>query len=158
MLKPLQQFICDECGEIIEDLDSGFVEWIKDSESVYGFRIVHNTKASPYHTRTGCFKYTDYKGRSDIPLKHYMRLAHQELYALLDIGDALDPHNTFKTKVKDFREYIDFAKRITIPYYEEARLYLNEALSDGHLDPGTNVIALYKEDTLKNIVENYTDQ
>lgn len=158
MLRPLQQFICDECGQTIENLEDGFVEWINDEESVRGFRIVHNTRQSPYQTRTGCFKYTDYKGRSDIPLSHYMRLAHQELYILLDIGDAVDPNNTFKTRVKNFREYVDFAKRITIPYYEEARFYLNDALSEGYLDPGINPIALYKEETLLNIVEEYSDK
>lgn len=157
MLKPLEQFICDECGEVIEDPKDGFVEWVYDGKAAYGFRIVHVRSVSPYKNVTGCFKYTDYKGRSDVPLSDYLRTKHQKLYSLLDIGDILDPDGLFKIRIADFREYVDFARRITIPYYEEARLYLNQAIGDGFLDPGGNEVRLYMEDVLKSVVEEYSE-
>lgn len=43
MLKPLEQYICDNCGGLIENIKDGWLEWIVDNgrDPMYGFRIVH---------------------------------------------------------------------------------------------------------------------
>lgn len=53
MLIPLKQFICDECGEIINSPGEGYVEWEEgiDQDGQFfakGFRIVHHLPKSPY--------------------------------------------------------------------------------------------------------------
>ena len=44
-LRPLEQFICDECGELIEKLEDGWLEWIDDCK---------NPIHSPYRSNPLC--------------------------------------------------------------------------------------------------------
>ena len=52
MLKPLEQFICDECGQVINSPKEGYVERESGTDAngkmfARGFRIVHAAYASP---------------------------------------------------------------------------------------------------------------
>ena len=51
MIKPLEQFYCDECGQLIKEIRDGWVEWIDEEvngkKHSYGFRIVHHNSCSP---------------------------------------------------------------------------------------------------------------
>lgn len=158
MMEPLKQFICDECGEIIEIPEEGFVEWTREmvAGKLYtsGFRIVHNKFYSPYkQTRAhGCYKYNDHPGRSDTHLEHLLEMPQQYLLSFLDLGQFHDIDGN-SCSIKDFREYADFARRLTVPYYEEARLYFDDAMSDGYSE--CNPYLIFKEDTLKRMIEEY---
>jgi hypothetical protein len=48
-LKPLEEFLCDSCGEVIRTLAEGWLEWLEDPASLkdYDFRIVHHSLSSP---------------------------------------------------------------------------------------------------------------
>ena len=72
-LKPLQQWLCDECGEVIEEPAHGYLEWLQDdSHKAYGFRIVHHAPRSPRRPSGGdCYRYTDHYGRSSSDLMVY---------------------------------------------------------------------------------------
>ena len=89
-------------------------------------------------------------------MEHYLKNAHQEMFSLLDIGEFHDPSGSFICGISDFREFVEFFRRLTIPYYEEARLYFSQALEDGIISTDMNVILLYSEDILKDIVEKYS--
>jgi hypothetical protein len=53
-LKPLEQFICDECGGLIKKVEDGWLEWINPpNKPVHGFRIVHNAASSPGVVQAG---------------------------------------------------------------------------------------------------------
>jgi hypothetical protein len=41
-LKQLEQWICDECGGLINCADDVYVEWLGSDEGHHAFRIVHN--------------------------------------------------------------------------------------------------------------------
>ncbi len=42
-LEPLRQFVCDKCGEVIETVEDGWLEWFDNYETpAQGFRIVHS--------------------------------------------------------------------------------------------------------------------
>ncbi len=157
-LKPLEQFICDKCGEIINKPEEGWIEWISeinnDDYKVYGFKIVHHSLHSPLK-RGGCYHYTNHSGRSDSHLNHFLENCIIQLLSFLDQGPYLSPE--YKgPRVKDMREFVKLTRRLTIPYYEEARLYFGEAESDGVFD-GANPISFYLPDTLEYIVETYSD-
>jgi hypothetical protein len=50
-LRPLEQWICDTCGEVIDSPSAGYVEWLSGMErgSYRSYRIVHQFAHSPRH-------------------------------------------------------------------------------------------------------------
>ena len=78
-----------------------------------------------------------------------------QLLHFVDVGEHHEPD--FKgPHVKDLREWTELARRLTIPYYEQARLYWHPAHDDGYFD-GANEILIYTERFLKELVEKYGD-
>lgn len=76
-----------------------------------------------------------------------------ELLQFIDIGayhelDFAGPH------VNDLREWSELARRLTIPYYEQARLFWEQAQSDGYFQDA-NEILIYTEEFLKELIEKY---
>lgn len=158
MLKPLEQFFCDKCGEIIEKPEDGRVEWMRegDQRECWGIKIIHNQFATPNKTdENGCSHYevqgrelplTDFTGKNQIP----------ELLKFLDLGSIHEPD--YKgIRVRDVREFVEFMRRLTIEYYEEARKYWGKAESNGYFD-GANEISVYLSDNLRILIERYQSQ
>ena len=57
-LKPLEQWVCDECGEVIEEASHGYLEWVVDADTrAHGFRIVHQAHHSPRQPGSDCYRY-----------------------------------------------------------------------------------------------------
>lgn len=161
MLTPLKQFICDECGQVINSPEDGYVEWEsgQDEEGNHferGFRIVHHLPKSPYKEtkRDGCYIYGKSHYRSDISLSWFLDHVHQELFSWLDLGFLHDSTGNIGNRVVNFKEYADFARRLTIPYYEEARLYFQNVLTDSDFTDN-NEISIFNENTLKSIINKY---
>lgn len=163
MLIPLKQFICDTCGEIIQKPEDGWVEWISvynestKKFNTHSYRIVHHQSASPKKESSyyGCYQHDKAKGRCDNHLHHFINDEYQmaNILSFLDVG----PYhcNTFSgTGINDIREYVEFVRRLTIPYYEEARIYWQEALEDGYFEDA-NEIWIYGTKTLKQLIEKY---
>ena len=160
MLKPLEQFICDECGEIINSPKEGYVEQVEKLNEdgkwiARGFRIVHAYYASPRKkvNTEGCYRYGNESGRMDIGLDDFIQYAKQNMFSFLDKGVIYDRNGTIGCQIENFREFTEFFKRLIIPYYEEARFYLNEAYDDIY---DINELVLYSEKKLKEIVEKYS--
>lgn len=155
MLKPLEQWICDRCGEVIKKANEGWVEWItdRDTHQASGFKIVHHAVRSP-RGNGGCYHYTGHPGRSDTHLDHFIGdtpMVH--LLRFLDIGEHHDP-DYHGPRVSDMREFVEFFRRLTIPYYEEARTYWSQAESDD-MFADANEIWIYLPETQKEIIRRY---
>src|ERR1035441_6619662 len=59
-LKPLKQWVCDTCREIITAPEDGQLEWVSDDEHrARDFRIVHHPLKSPRRSRKGCYNHND---------------------------------------------------------------------------------------------------
>ena len=161
-LKPLTQFYCDECGGIIENPRDGYVEWEGGYDEkngkhfVRGFRIIHRKVKSPCKGSDGCYKYGRSKFRLDNELTHILEYSKQRIFSWLDRGFIHDPDGKIGCEVIDMKSFVDFAKRLTIPYYEEARIYFEIALQDGYFSD-CNEVSLYSESALKAIIERYSD-
>ena len=154
-LKPLQQWVCDTCGEIIEKPEDGYVQFgpFGPMTGYTDFIIVHHLSASPRKNicRDGCYKY-----HSDIDLSHYLGTnGISSLLALVDPGVLMRPVLP-TASTSDFRKWVELFRRLQTPYYEEARLYFDRAYNDGFFD-GANEIWPYLPDTLRYIVEHYAD-
>lgn len=160
MLIPLKQFICDTCGEIIEKPEDGYLEWVYSDDGMQReFNIVHHGGSSPRkkYNHNGCYQHADRHGRMDEALNQSIDPNRMMAFLLkfIDMGRYHDPDRGHIAKV-NISEYVELVRRLTIPYYEEARLYWEEAKSDGFFD-GANEILIYSVDFLKRLVEKYSE-
>lgn len=166
MLVPLKQFICDTCGEIIDKPEEGWIEWIskldfdKGTREIHSFNIVHHYSYSPLatHTNEGCYQHQGKLGRSDNHLNHFINDDYKmaNILRFLDIGPYLNPD--YKgTDITDMRQYVETVRRLTIPYYEEARLYWQRALDDGYFQDASE-LWIYGVSNLKRLIEIYGDK
>ena len=166
MLTPLKQFVCDTCGEVINSPEEGWIEWIskldleKHTREIHSFNIVHHYSFSPLikPNNEGCYQHQGKAGRSDNHLNQFISDNYKmaNILRMLDIGPYHNPD--FKgTDITDLRQYVETVRRLTIPYYEEARLYWDRAEEDGYFD-GSNEIWIYGVDNLKYLIEKYGDK
>jgi hypothetical protein len=75
------------------------------------------------------------------------------LLSFLDVGEYHDPDYN-GPRVADMREFVEFTRRLTNPYYEEARTYWSQANAD-EVFADANEIWIYLPRTLKEIVRRY---
>jgi len=141
-LKPLQQFICDECQGVIEKIEDGWVEWFNGHENpIHGFRIVHASGVSPRSKEGGnCF----------YPESPYVSDLHLDVFTGSDgLAFLL---SFFQRNVSDPNELIEIIRRIHIPYYEEARHYLERAYYNKIIDN-----KVYGQEDLKRVIKEYVN-
>jgi hypothetical protein len=129
-------WFCDTCGEPIETIEDGWIEWIdyQDSEgNTKGrdFRLVHVLSASPYRNQRehGChfdeqaeFK-TDQGSVSDLPLESFLG-ADGLMFLLSKIDEG----------IISVAELLEMIKRLHIPGYEQARRHFDRALREGVIE------------------------
>ena len=147
-LKPLEEFICDVCGEIINSPKEGYVIWRSDRDHdrlQYDFKIIHQMICD------------DRSCGNSMPLKKFLGVdGLSYLLAFYSLGPlkTFPLPNEFRSKNRIFNndEFIDFIRRVQIPYYEEARQYFNkrEVLED-YSD--SNEYYPYLPHILKKIIE-----
>lgn len=156
LLEPLKQFYCDRCGRLIEQAEAGWVEFLSEPNGIgrlyYGFRIVHHS--GKCGSEKGCLRHFHRHGAGSIELDQFTgKNGINELLDFLDEGDVLEP--SFRgSSVKDMREFVELARRLTVPYYEQARQYWQRALEDGWFD--SNIDGIYGEATLKALIADYS--
>ncbi len=149
MMTPLEQFICDSCGEMIEKTEDGWVEWLlADDRKAHSFRIVHHDQKCQYDSRRVHVLADDH-------LTEFLgpdRLAN--LYRFIDLGQIHDPKGLLSPMARNLKEYMEIVRRLTIPHYEEARLYWDKAERDGFFE-GANEIWVYLPNNLKALIREY---
>lgn len=136
-LEPLEEFICDECGEIIENPEDGWVEWIvnyfdveeKPYYEVSNFRIVHHSTSSPNKSCYYTDLYNDYEGNDSTEHLHRYLKDKGLSRSLGLMRDYAKGSIEYKTK-DDLVTHLDLIRRVTIPYYEESRIYLENHYTD----------------------------
>ncbi len=149
-LEPLQQWICDTCGQPIHRREDGWMQWLVDDDdrcTKYAFRIVHHLSASPKPGAHGCY-YRE-------PAELYV--ADVPLPSCLGV-DGLAHVLSFLTDgagVRDVGAFVELIRRCHVPYYEEARRYLARMEYDGVIE-STQSAGMYTQDVLRYLVERYT--
>ena len=154
LLKPLEQFICDSCGQVIEKPEDGWLEWISErgTRKAHSFRICHHQSKSPFKGRDGCYVHGATPGNH---LHHVTENRIVELLQFIDVGEKHDPAFT-GPHVTSLREWAELTRRLAVPYYEQVRLSWNKAISDGYFE-GANEISIYTEESLKGLIEKYAE-
>ena len=146
-LKPLKQWICDSCNEVIEKPEDSWFEWYVDNNDSLekGFRIVHHKKECMYDGR---ILRRENKMTADMPLPS--SLGSDGLSGLL-FRIELSEKGIYK--IADLKEFVEIMRRLYIPYWEEARHYWHRALNDGFHDG-----CQFSAESLQDIIREYEHQ
>lgn len=150
-LRPLEQWICDFCGEIIEAPDQGWLEWLADGGvgPFKDFKIVHHQINSPRHPNENCYHYNQVDG-DDMRMDMHLDSFTGEI-GIASLVTWLHPDNH---GVVDLGDWVEVFRRLHVSYYEEARCYWDDADADGFFE-GANEIWPYLPSSLKSLVEEY---
>lgn len=148
-LKPKEQWICDNCGEVIETVNDGWLEWYienarKDMSEWLetGFRIVHNVRCIYNSTEL----FNEGKSVSDMHLDSFV--GEDGIAYLLTLFE--------KNRLKDLNELTEIIRRLHLSYYEESRQYWHIAEMDGFFD-GANEVSPFLTRTLLEIIGRYSE-
>ena len=151
MLKPLEQWYCDVCGEVIEKPEDGYVLWGHTKGEIHletGFKIIHQSRCDNDRLPNSSHL-PDFLGQDGL---------NKLLGQFLSIG-PIQAHLSGPSgpRVADIDEFVDFFRRLQVPYYEQARCYFHdpEFLEQYH---DTNEIQAYFPEVLKKIVEEYSSR
>lgn len=148
------QWICDTCGERIETVAAGWIEWQTKSGAdgvwkKHSPRLVHHRPASP--RVNGCqydedriYKHGGYIV-GDLPLDQFV--GTDGLLTLLSFVSE---------GYFELEESLELIKRIQIPNYDLARPYFNEAIGEGIIEPSSKPGYFSQHEI--NLVKNWIDQ
>ena len=154
-LKPLQQWICDECHEVV-DLPMARLELLRprdgEDQRCYGFRIVHRTEACQLD-QGSMFRQGHSVGSMDIEGGLTGPDGLVRLLSILTPGNEDYPRLAYGSR--DPIEWSHLVRRLLIPHYEEARQYWTAAERDGFFG-GANEYWPYTQETLRTIIDRYS--
>jgi len=127
---------CDSCGELVSDLQAGWVEWlaaedVKGKSKVSGLRLVHCRNHGPRQREPhGC----QYNPRAEFRRNRGIveglaleRFAGSDGLMLL--------LSMIAERELPLQELIELAKRVQIPGYEAAYELVHDAVSEGVIAP-----------------------
>lgn len=125
-------WICDSCGRTIEAPEDGYVEWLSsvDNDRGFGLRLVHHKPASPRNTKDGC-QYNETYEYSD----KRVTVRADSLKSFLGDDGLMDLLELIPLKELPVEEIVEMIKRLHIANYEQARPFLESAISQGAIRP-----------------------
>lgn len=143
-LKPLEQWICDHCGEVIESSREAYVIWHPEDQDGRlvrsDFRIIHQGRCD------------DENLISSAPIRDFLGVdGIAYLTSFLTLGPALGASSD---RGVNNDQFADFFRRVQVPYYEEARRKFQDPEVKHYLQ-GSSEVATYLQEDLKKIAEEF---
>ena len=129
MAAPTTWWICDSCGQRIECVEQGFVEWLRRWDVNHrpecrGIRIVHDYYNSPGGN-----------GSCMYPANEMMSLGWNHLTCRLKEWRGQNGAKELRTLIRDGlvqgEESWEIHRRINVNGYEKARRYFDPAIAQG---------------------------
>lgn len=138
MLEPLKSWYCDVCGEVIETVTEGYVVWDSTKElKNKNIRIIHQRKCD-IDSSTSSSALADFVGvEGMVNLTSWLSLGI--IKKKLGQGSFI--------QAEDMDEFVDFFRRVQLPYYEDARRRFSEhEILDWYSD--SNEVGVYLPEQL----------
>lgn len=111
-IKPLTTWQCDACGGPVT-VNDGYVVWGDTTGEELGFRIIHQKICDDRYRFHASLPLSNFLGPDGLvkltSFMSYGPLGHTP-------GEVVMPD-----RIKDVNLFVDFLRRVQIPYYEEAR-------------------------------------
>jgi hypothetical protein len=145
MDQPLAKWYCDKCGSTVPRND-GYVIWkTNDDLKAFGFKIIHKTKCDTDKGYIASSDLEDFLGENGVAY----------LLSKLSLGTLIKQlrKETF-TQIQDFDEFVDFFRRVQVPYYEEARRYFKTELTRDQCSDWDETSTYFPEQLKKLIQQN----
>jgi hypothetical protein len=140
-MKPLASWTCDVCHEQIESVKEGYVVWSTDDHLLKrGFIILHKGKCDP-RGLTQSQALGDFLGPDGLAT----------LTSFLSYGN-INPEG-LGNRIADMDEFIDFFRRVQLPWYEQAREHFSSEAVHRDYD-GANEVQPYLQRDLRQITES----
>lgn len=152
-MEKLKQWTCDVCGRIIEKPEDGYVVWKFDDKErkIFDYKILHHNYIDGDGKMRGCDNDDSYFFSS--ALTDF--LGYHGMAKLLSMIDAGPMHREkYEEEIENLRDFLEFFRRVQLPYYEEARLYWQKAKYDGYFKDA-NEVWIYLPSTLKKLIKEY---
>ena len=127
---------CDSCGELVSDLQAGWVEWLAAEDSngkprVSGLRLVHRRNASPrWPEPHGC----QYNPRNEFR-KNRGLVEGLALDRFAGPDGLMLLLSLMAERELPAEELIELTKRVQIPGYEAVHELVHDAVSEGVIAP-----------------------
>jgi hypothetical protein len=127
---------CDSCGELMSDLQAGWVEWLaaedtKGKPKVSGLRLVHRINASP--------RWPEPHGCQYNPREEFRKSRGIVEGLALDRFAGPDGLMLLLSMIAErelpAQDLIELAKRVQIPGYEAVHELVHDAVSEGVIAP-----------------------
>jgi hypothetical protein len=137
---PLNSWICDTCGNPITDPEMGLGTWRRDAKGgTYDFRIVHKGVCDTEPIV------------ANVDLSGLLGdLGAARLLSLLSAGPLKGPG---REPLVDLDGFVDFFRRLQVPWYEEARPHFDAEHVQSILGDA-NEIYPYTPDVLERIAKD----
>lgn len=138
MSEPLSQWYCDVCGELIDRAEDGYVLWKTDGDLLgFDFKIIHKVRCDRggYPCSNALDQFLGFDGLT-------------YLMGFLSVGPIKAAQS--QSRVRDLDEFVDFVRRVQIPWYEEARRRFDDEEVQLDYQDGTES-APYRQDALRGI-------
>ena len=147
MLKPLEQWACDVCGQIINSPSEAYVIWKHDSElGAHSFKIIHHADCD-LKDHEASMPIRDFIGTDGLTY----------LLSFWSIGPVMRLNGMSRSRgVADDNELVDLVRRLHTPHYEEARQHFSNPRALYHLGDA-NEYYPYMVETLQSIAQEYRD-
>lgn len=134
---PLTRWKCDHCGEMIESAEDGYVVWEDSASGDAGFEIIHHGRCDKSgKSNSGAL-------RNVLGSDGLAKLTSHLSYGILKEGFG-------QPMIADMDGFVDFFRRVQLPYYEEARTGL---LSEQEEWSDANEVRPYLQDVLQRIAK-----
>lgn len=89
MQKAVGKLICDTCGQPINKVEDGYVEWQSTAHEQWGYKVIHNYESSPLvNTNQRCVYYPNDDLKSDTPLSDFFGVEKQQTLESLDLSSS----------------------------------------------------------------------
>jgi len=150
MLRPLSQWVCDTCGDLIETENAGWLEWLGGERGNREFRIVHHYASSPRQRSGSCYQHENAIERADNHLE-YFAIGRQRNYTILPPSSPPEGNGIV---VASLDEYLELTFRLMVPFYEEARFYREQALRNELINSETEMYEISTKEYLE-MISNY---
>lgn len=143
-MTPLTTWTCDVCGGPVT-VDDGYVTWSHVNGAEHGFKIIHQSRCDR-DLDSSSAALADFLGPDGLA----------KLTAFLSPGAFMvatyDPVrlNGAAYRIADLHQFVDFFRRVQLPFYEEARASLRSPSEDMRdLLSDSNEISPYLQSALR---------
>lgn len=151
MDKPLSVWYCDRCGGEIDNPKDGMVLFDIVRDLALGV-VLHGNFSLVHHS-----KCDDGKKSGSMHLETFLGdNGRTHLLTFLSVGifDSQAATRTIPIQVASIPNFVDFFRRVQVPYYEEARrLFFDRDVREHYAEFGN---AIYYPDTLKGMIEKFS--